>query len=154
MTDLPVSDIEEIKSVLSHYRSLWRIEESFRISKSGLKIRPIYHHKEERIHAHVSLIYMAYACIRHLQMRLQLTQHVDMSVDKIREALIGVTSSLIRDKSSGALYRFPIRLSPEASQIYKSLGLKHSTRPTEITSMSKYRARRKYLRDSQTEPEN
>jgi transposase len=154
ITDLPVTGIEEIKEVLSHYHSLWRIEESFRISKSGLKIRPIYHHKDERIRAHVSLIYMAYACIRHLQMRLKLTQHVDMSVDEIRKALINVTSSLIRDKTSGVLYRFPKVLSPEASLIYKSLGLKHSTRPTEITSMSKYRARRKYLRDSQIEQED
>ena len=153
VTDLPVSSIEEIKGVLSHYHSLWRIEESFRISKSGLKIRPIYHYKEERIHGHVALIYMAYACIRHLQMRLKLTQNVDMSVDEIRKALLGVTSSLIRDKSSGALYRFPKVQSAEAKRIYKSLGLKRSTRPTEITSMSKYRARRKYLRDDQAEQE-
>ena len=69
VTDLPVSGIEEIKSVLSHYHYLWRIEESFRISKSGLKIRPLYHHKEERIRAHIALIYMAFACVRHLQMR-------------------------------------------------------------------------------------
>jgi transposase len=153
VTDLPVSEIEDIRSVLSHYHSLWRIEECFRISKSGLKIRPIYHHKEERIRAHVALIYMAFACVRHLQMRLKLTQNVDMSVDAIRKALIGVTSSLIRDKSSGTLYRFPKRISPEASRIYKSLGLKRSTRPTEITSVLKYRARRKYLRDDQIEAE-
>jgi transposase len=153
VTDLPVSDIEEIRNVLSHYHSLWRIEESFRISKSGLKIRPIYHRKEERIRGHVALIYMAYACVRHLQMRLKLTQHVDMSVDELRKALLSVTSSLVRDKSSGVLYRFPKKISTAASQIYKSLGLKRSTRPTEITSMSKYRARRKYLRDGQTEQE-
>jgi len=153
VTDLPVSKTEEIKDVLSHYHSLWRIEESFRISKSGLKIRPIYHYKKERVRAHISLIYMAYACIRHLQMRLKLTQNVDMSVDEIRKALIGVTSSLIRDKSSRVLYRFPKVLSVEASRIYKSLGLKHSTRPTEITSVLMYRARSKYLRDSQIESE-
>jgi transposase len=153
VTDLRVSEIDDIKSVLSHYHSLWRIEESFRISKSGLKIRPMYHHKEERIRAHVALIYMAFACVRHLQMRLKLTQNVEMSVDEIRKALIGVTSSLIRDKSSGTLYRFPKRISPEASRIYKSLGLKRSTRPTEITSVLKYRARRKYLRDDQIEAE-
>jgi transposase len=153
VTDLPVSGVNDIKSVLSHYRSLWRIEESFRISKSGLKIRPIYHHKEERIRAHIALIYMAFACIRHLQTRLKLTQHIDMSVEEIRKALIGVTSSLIRDKSNGVLYRFPKRISPQASRIYKSLGLKRTTRPTQITSMTQYRARRKYLRGEQSETE-
>ena len=86
-------------------------------------------------------------------MRLQLTQHVDMSIEEIRKALLGVTSSLIRDKSSGILYRFPKVLSAEASRIYKSLGMKRGTRPTEITSILKYRARRKYLRDDQTEQE-
>jgi hypothetical protein len=153
VTDLPVSGINDIKNVLSHYHSLWRIEESFRISKSGLKIRPIYHHKEERIRAHIALIYMAFACIRHLQARLKLTQQIDMSVDEIRKALIGVTSSLIRDKSNGALYRFPKRVSPQASLIYKSLGLKRGTHPTQITSLAQYRARRKYLREEMTEME-
>ena len=146
VTDLPVEKIGDIREILSHYRSLWRIEESFRISKSGLKIRPIFHSKEERIRAHISLVYMAYACIRHLQMRLKLTQNVAMSVDVIREALLSVTSSLIRDKSTGVLYRFPKVLSTNAARIYRSLGIRHSTSPTQITSMAKYRARSRYLR--------
>lgn len=152
VTDLAVEEGEEgIRSVLSHYHSLWRIEESFRISKSGLRIRPMYHYKKERIKGHVALIYMAYACVRHLQMRVKLLQKAEMSVDGMRSALMSVTSTLIRDKSNGRLYRFPKQLSAEAGKIYKSLGLRHSTRPTEITSIKRYRSRGKYLRDNQIE---
>jgi transposase len=151
LTDMPVTEEEEIRTVLSHYHSLWRIEESFRIKKSGLKIRPIYHYKRERILGHVALIYMAYACVRHLQARVELLQKAEMSVEEIRKALMGVTSSLIRDKSNGKLYRFPKEMRPEAGRIYKSLGLKRGTRPMEITSTVKYRSRKKYLRDGQEE---
>ena len=149
LTDMPVSNEEEIRSVLSHYHSLWRIEESFRLHKSGLKIRPIYHYKRERILGHIALIYMAFACVRHLQARVKVLQKTDMSVEEIRHALLGVTSTLVRDKSDGRLYRLPKQLSSAAGKLYRSLGLKHSTRPTEITSMRKYRLRREYLREGQ-----
>ena len=43
-TDLPLSTEKEIRETLLHYHSLWRIEESFRIQKSHLRIRPVYHY--------------------------------------------------------------------------------------------------------------
>ena len=37
--------------VLDAYHQLWQIEKSFRMSKSDLRARPIYHHKRESIEA-------------------------------------------------------------------------------------------------------
>jgi transposase len=41
--------------ILSHYKRLWQVEETFRISKTDLKIRPIYHDSAQRIKAHIAL---------------------------------------------------------------------------------------------------
>ena len=57
---------ESVSDILAHYRGLWRIEESFRIQKHDLKVRPIYHFKESRIRAHLAIAFMSFCCVRHL----------------------------------------------------------------------------------------
>lgn len=42
--------------VISYYHKLWHIEQSFRMSKSDLKARPIFHHKRDSIEAHLTII--------------------------------------------------------------------------------------------------
>jgi transposase len=42
------------KDVISHYKNQYEVEKAFRISKTDLKIRPIYHRLETRIKAHIS----------------------------------------------------------------------------------------------------
>ncbi len=39
------------EEVLENYSHLWQIEKAFRVAKNELKIRPIFHHKKERIQA-------------------------------------------------------------------------------------------------------
>jgi transposase len=51
--------------LLSRYRRLWTVEEAFRITKHDLAMRPIFHFKPERIEAHVSICYVAYALLIH-----------------------------------------------------------------------------------------
>jgi hypothetical protein len=140
-TDLPLGSESEIREALSHYHSLWRIEESFRIQKSHLHIRPVYHYTPERIHAHIALCYMAFACLRQLEKRIYLQQKERMSPGAIRAAILDVRSTLLRDKNTGKLYRFPKRLNSGANKLYKSLGLKRDTKPREITSILAYRRR-------------
>jgi hypothetical protein len=43
-TDLPGEKLSNNK-VTAHYHNLWRIEQSFRMSKSDLETRPIFHRK-------------------------------------------------------------------------------------------------------------
>jgi transposase len=140
-TDLPLGSESEIREALSHYHSLWRIEESFRIHKSHLKIRPVYHYTKERISAHIALCYMTFACLRQLEKRICLQQKEHMSPEAIRASILDVRSTLLRDKKTGKLYRFPKRLNSGASKLYKSLGLKRDTTPREITSLPAYRRR-------------
>jgi Transposase DDE domain len=50
--------------VMGAYHQLWQIEKSFRMSKSDLRARPIYHHKRDSIEAHLSIVFAALAVSR------------------------------------------------------------------------------------------
>lgn len=62
--------------LLMRYGRLWKIEESFRINKNTLSMRPIFHFKTERIHAHIALCYMAFAILRHMEYVVGLTKNI------------------------------------------------------------------------------
>jgi len=53
--------------VLGAYHQLWQVEKSFRMSKSDLRARPIYHHKRESIEAHLNVVFAALAVARWLE---------------------------------------------------------------------------------------
>lgn len=73
------------KEVLSAYSNLWTVEKAFRISKSDLRTRPIYHRKHNRIKAHICICFMAYTLYKELERRLSLNK-TDISVESaIRE---------------------------------------------------------------------
>jgi len=53
--------------VISSYHELWRIEKSFRMSKSDLQARPIYHRKRDSIEAHLTIVFAALAVSRWIE---------------------------------------------------------------------------------------
>lgn len=55
--------------VITSYHDLWHIEQSFRMSKSDLAARPIYHHLKDSIEAHLTIVFTALAIARDLQAR-------------------------------------------------------------------------------------
>jgi hypothetical protein len=58
------------KDVVDQYGHLWQIEKAFRISKTDLRIRPIYHYLQRRIEAHICITFVAYAIWKELEMLL------------------------------------------------------------------------------------
>ena len=144
ITRLPLTTKDEINAVLAHYHSLWRIEESFRIEKTDLKIRPIFHWTDKRIRGHIALKYLTFAVMRHLQKRLEVQQGESLSIEAIQEALLKINSVLMRNKKDNKLYRWPKKLTGIGKKLYKSLGICYSTAPREIISLNLYRRRRSY----------
>jgi Transposase DDE domain len=55
--------------VIASYHELWHVEQSFRMSKSDLAARPIYHHLRDSIEAHLTIVFTALAIARDLQAR-------------------------------------------------------------------------------------
>ena len=77
-TTLPMSH------VIAQYGNLWKIERAFRISKTDLKIRPIYHRLKDRIEAHICIAFVAYKIYRELERKLKL-KGLDWSAEKTIE---------------------------------------------------------------------
>lgn len=76
--------------IIEAYHNLWKIEESFRIMKSTMKVRPIFHWTHKRIEGHFVMCFIAFLLERELELRLRNNKKVDInevSVEKIKEAL-------------------------------------------------------------------
>ena len=65
-SELDKSDSE----IIEIYRGLWRIEESFKVTKTDLKTRPVYLSRQDRIESHFLICFIALTIIRILQHKL------------------------------------------------------------------------------------
>ena len=66
VTNIPVT-LMPAAEVLASYHELWHVEASFRMSKTDLKARPIFHHTRDAIEAHLTIVFAALAVARYLQ---------------------------------------------------------------------------------------
>jgi transposase len=57
----------QAQTVIENYSCLWQIERAFRISKSDLLIRPIFHRLRQRIEAHICISFVAYTIYKELE---------------------------------------------------------------------------------------
>jgi transposase len=55
------------KQIIENYNNLWHIEKAFRMSKTDLRIRPIYHRLKHRIEAHICISFTAYCIYKELE---------------------------------------------------------------------------------------
>jgi transposase len=55
------------QAVISAYHDLWQVEKSFRMAKTDLRARPIFHRLRDSIEAHLTIVFAALAVSRHLQ---------------------------------------------------------------------------------------
>jgi len=63
VTNTKLTDSE----IMENYKNLWHIEKAFRMSKTDLRIRPIYHRLRERIEAHICISFTAYCILKELE---------------------------------------------------------------------------------------
>ena len=118
----------DTNTILAHYRGLWAIEESFRIQKHDLEVRPVFHWTESRIRAHLAIAFMAFCCVRHLAYRVALhLQYKKLSPQVIRGELAHVQVSLLEDQNTQSVYGMPSSVSPDAEKIYQVMGIKPVT---------------------------
>ena len=80
LTNTKLSD----KEVMENYKNLWQIEKAFRISKTDLRIRPIYHRIRNRIEAHICIAFSAYCILKELE-RVLYKEKSDISLKRARE---------------------------------------------------------------------
>jgi len=59
------------KKVIENYGNLWYIERAFRMNKTDLRIRPIYHHLRNRIEGHICICFTAYTILLEMERMLK-----------------------------------------------------------------------------------
>ncbi|MEO6675343.1 MAG: IS1634 family transposase [Ginsengibacter sp.] len=88
------------ETILEYYKQLWQIEKTFRITKTDLKIRPIYHFKKRRIQAHICIAFAACKVYKELERQLKIKQS-PLSPEKaidILKTIYGITIPLPQSK--------------------------------------------------------
>ena len=96
-----------VEKVLDAYNTLWKIEESFRIMKSNLEIRPIFHWTEDRIKGHFVACFLAFLLERTMEFELR-SAKVDASTNDIRDAINGLQFTETECKGKKYLLNAPI----------------------------------------------
>ena len=76
-------------AVTAAYHDLWHVEQSFRMTKSDLRARPVFHHQREAIEAHLTVVFAALAVSRYLQ------DATSTSIKKIIQTLRAARSATI-----------------------------------------------------------
>jgi len=110
--------------ILNRYKGLWQIEEAFRINKSDLKMRPIFHWKPRRIRAHILFCYITYAVVANAKFRLNKIG-LGLSVNRIKEELSNIQLSVVRDKSTGKRFAIPKILNDIQKKLYQVFGVRY-----------------------------
>lgn len=84
-----------IKEVYTAYHNLWHVERAFRIAKSKIEIRPMFHFTRKRIEAHVCICFVALKVYKELERMLKKT-NIGLSVDKVLALAETVTTIQIK----------------------------------------------------------
>ena len=107
------------KEVIAAYGNLWHIEKAFRISKTDIRIRPIYHRIPRRIETHICICFVSYAVFKELERLL-----------KIAKAEFSATRAIELTKN---MYQIKVFL-PE-SKTYTTIPLKPTEQQQELISI-------------------
>jgi len=114
--------------ILTQYNNLWQVEESFRITKHDLKIRPVYHWKPNRVRAHIAISFAALFLVRHLEHRVRL-QYKKLSPQYIRNLLLNTQTSILYSKAKKIKYALPSKMKAETGKIYRLMDIKRDRTP-------------------------
>lgn len=106
------------KQVIENYKNLWYIEKAFRMSKTDLRIRPIYHRLQHRIEAHICLSFAAYTVYKELE-RVLSQEKSTLSLKKASELthnMYEITFTLPESKHTKSKL---LKMDDEQSELYQ-----------------------------------
>jgi transposase len=96
ITNIPEETLSN-EQVISYYHELWHVEQGFRMSKTDLKTRPIFHHASHAIKAHVLICFIALMLGKFLELK------TGMSLRRIRDIIWNIHEVQILDSLTGKI---------------------------------------------------
>ncbi|HET8795471.1 MAG TPA: IS1634 family transposase [Arthrobacter sp.] len=115
VTNIPAS-IMPSAEVIGSYHDLWRVEQSFRMSKTDLQARPMFHRTRDAIEAHLTIVFAALAVSRYVQTA------TGLSIKKIIQTLRPLQSAAVQ--VNGKTRTIPPAIPDEAQQIIDAITAK------------------------------
>lgn len=114
VTNLAV-EVMPAAEVIAKYHDLWHVERSFRMSKTDLRARPIFHHTRDAIEAHLTIVFTALAVAHCIQERAGLAiGNVVKQLRPLRTATIVI---------NGVTQTFPPEIPSDQKHMLAHLGI-------------------------------
>jgi transposase len=115
-TNLSKAEVSD-SLVIEHYHNLWHVEQAFRIAKSDLQFRPIYHFKQQSIEVHILICFMALAVCKYMELK------TGKSTKSILKLLKSVTDAKILNTITGQEFVLRSPVCNEILELQKQLGI-------------------------------
>lgn len=120
VTNIPPTELSD-GQIIAYYHDLWHVEQAFRMTKTDLQTRPIFHRTEEAIRSHVLICFMALMMGKYLEIK------TSMSLRKIRDDLWQVHEAHIRDERTGYVHKLKVGLDlPATAKLIDLLKLENT----------------------------
>ena len=110
------------KQIVLTYQMLWQIENSFRILKSTLDLRPVYHWTEKRIQGHIMICFLSLYMLRAIEYKINRQEKLNISTDEIFDHLQKIRAVTINAYKKQVVMRTEI--TDENNLILRTLGIK------------------------------
>ena len=82
-------------TIIERYHDLWRIEHAFRLTKSDLEARPVFHRLDETIQAHLVIVFAGLAICKYIEIK------TGMSIQKVLKLAEKVLTHKVTNTKTG-----------------------------------------------------
>jgi transposase len=112
------------EEIIGNYKHLWEIEKAFRITKSDLRVRPIYHRLKRRIEAHICIAFCAYKIYKELERSID-EKKLQKSPEKVIDILKTIYGLKVRLPESDTIQTILLVKKDEQKRILSAFDVKH-----------------------------
>jgi transposase len=105
------------KQVIGNYKNLWLIERAFRMNKSDLQMRPIYHRLQNRIEAHICICFTAYSIMLELERLLKANKSA-ISIKRAQQITNNMYQIVYKLPNSKDTKTQMLKMDPEQQELY------------------------------------
>lgn len=94
------TNLENVDSqlIVSRYHDLWKIEKAFRIAKSDLLARPIFHHKRNSIEVHILIVFVSLCVVKSIEL------FSGLSIKRVKDLIWDVLDIQLKDSLTGKTF--------------------------------------------------
>lgn len=106
------------QEIVGKYHELWKVEKAFRMGKTDLEARPIFHTVKDKIEAHLTIVFASLAISRYVEIQTQ------KSIEKVVNALKRAKQLIIEDPITGEKVTKNTQITPDSQNLFALINQK------------------------------